>query len=58
MSDQPDEDRISERARDLTPEELRVGSDDPLRQAEVILADSDERTEHPEQTRADSGQTP
>ncbi|WP_375478964.1 hypothetical protein [uncultured Jatrophihabitans sp.] len=44
MSEDP---RVDERAR-LLPEEAAVGSDDPQAQAEVILADSDERTEHPE----------
>jgi hypothetical protein len=52
-----EEDRIRERAR-LEPEERAVGSDDPHRQAEVILSDSDERTEHPEETKRSSTQTP
>ena len=38
-----DEERAAKRA-DLLPEEQRVGSDDPLAQAEAILEDSDERT--------------
>lgn len=43
----PDADRVRRRAADLTPEELAAGSDDPQAQAAAILADSDERTEHP-----------
>jgi hypothetical protein len=37
--------QIEERAQ-LLPEERAVGSDDPLSQAEVILAESRERTEN------------
>lgn len=44
--------------RPLLPEEEAAGSADPQAQAEVILADSDERTEHPEQTKRASTQTP
>jgi len=55
---QPDPDRVRQRAQDLNPEELAVGSDDPLAQAEAILADSDARTEHPEETKRASHQTP
>jgi hypothetical protein len=58
MTEHPDAHRIHERALDLTPEELHAGSDDPERQAEIILEDSDERTEHPEETRDASSQTP
>jgi hypothetical protein len=57
MSEHPDESRIESRAQ-LAPEELAAGSDDPHRQAEIILEDSDARTEHPEQTKHDSSQTP
>jgi hypothetical protein len=57
MSESPDHDRI-ERRSELLPEEQEAGSDDPTAQAEAILADSDERTEHPEETRHDSTQTP
>lgn len=32
----------------LLPEELAAGSDDPMAQAEAILADSEDRTEHPD----------
>ena len=32
----------------LLPEERAVGSDDPAAQAEAILAESRERTEHPD----------
>lgn len=52
-----DDERVAARA-DLLPEEESVGSDDPQAQAETILADSDERTAHPEQTRRESPQTP
>ena len=52
-----DETRVARRA-DLLPEELAVGSDDPDEQARVILEESDERTEHPEQARRESSQTP
>ncbi|MDQ1730809.1 MAG: hypothetical protein QOK10_968 [Pseudonocardiales bacterium] len=58
MTEHPDEERINERAHDLNPEERAAGSDDPHRQAEVILEDSDERTEHPEETKRASTQTP
>ena len=33
---------------ELLPEERAVGSDDPAAQAEAILAESRERTEHPD----------
>jgi len=48
---------VAERAH-LLPEEIAAGSDDPQLQAEAILEDSDERTDHPEETRHDSSQTP
>lgn len=57
MTEQPDETRIESRAQ-LIPEEIHAGSADPRRQAEIILQDSDERTEHPEETRDASSQTP
>lgn len=44
----------SERAR-LLPEERVVGSDDPQAQAEAILAESEERTEHPDPDDTQSG---
>ncbi|MEP6599566.1 MAG: hypothetical protein ABJB98_09000 [Actinomycetota bacterium] len=53
----PDEPRVDERAA-LLPEETAVGSDNPHRQAEVILEDSDRRTAEPEQTLRESTQTP
>ena len=53
---EPDE-RVGQRA-ELLPEELAAGSDDPQAQAEAILEESDERTEHPEQTQHDSVQSP
>ena len=49
--------RVESRA-DLLPEELAAGSDDPGEQAREILEESDERTEHPEETRRESTQTP
>ena len=57
MSQSPDDDRVETRA-ELLPEEEAAGSDDPHAQAEAILEESDERTEDPEGTRADSTQTP
>lgn len=49
--------RVESRA-DLLPEEIAAGSDDPGEQARAILEESDERTEHPEETRRESTQTP
>lgn len=49
--------RIQERAL-LLPEERAAGSDDPEAQAAAILADSDLREDHPEQTQQDSPQSP
>jgi hypothetical protein len=57
MSEAPDDDRVGARA-ELLPEEAAVGSPDPELQARAILAESDERTEHPERTRHESTQTP
>ncbi|MGN6132801.1 MAG: hypothetical protein ACTHOK_20930 [Nocardioidaceae bacterium] len=57
MTEHPDEDRIESRA-ELLPEEEHAGSEDPHDQAEAILEESDERTEHPEETRHESHQTP
>lgn len=57
MSDGPGEDRVRTRA-ELLPEELAVGSPGPELQAAAILAESDERSEHPERTRHESTQTP
>jgi hypothetical protein len=57
MTEHPDESRVEARAH-LGPEELAAGSDDPHRQAEIILEDSDARTEDPEGTKHDSSQTP
>lgn len=56
MSQTPDEERIEDRAH-LLPEEEAAGSDDPHDQAEEILRESDERTEHPEETGEESTQT-
>lgn len=38
----PDHDRVADRA-ELLPEEQAAGSEDPRRQAEAILGESDER---------------
>ena len=57
MSESADEARIERRA-DLLPEEQTAGSDDAEAQAEAILEESDERTDHPEETRRESHQTP
>jgi len=57
MSQNPDDDRVETRA-ELLPEELAAGSDDPQAQAEAILEESDERTDDPEGTQAESTQTP
>jgi hypothetical protein len=57
MSKEPGQQRVHTRA-ELLPEEQAVGSDDPEAQARAILAESDERTEHPERTRHESTQTP
>ena len=51
-----DEARIATRA-ELLPEERAAGSDDPEHQAAEILRDSEERTEHPEETGEASSQT-
>ena len=57
MTEPADAERIAERAH-LLPEEIAAGSDDPERQAEAILAESDRRTEEPEATRDESPQSP
>ncbi len=49
-------DRVEKRA-ELWPEEANAGSEDPQAQAEVILQESDDRTDHPAQTRHESQQT-
>ena len=45
--EEPPDDAVAERA-ELLPEELAAGSDDPRAQAEEILEESIERTEHPD----------
>jgi hypothetical protein len=57
MTQRPDGERVFERS-DLLPEEKAANSDDPQRQAEVVLEDSDRRTADPEQTKRESVQTP
>jgi hypothetical protein len=56
MTEPVDDQRVAERAH-LLPEELAAGSDDPERQAEAILAESERRTLEPEETRHESSQT-
>lgn len=46
-----------ERHRDLLPEERAAGSDDPDAQTAAVLAESEERTDDPEGTAAESSQT-
>ena len=58
MTKPPDEDRVEHRADELLPEEQAAGSDDPEAQARAILEASDDRTEHPQETRHESHQTP
>jgi len=43
-----DDERVNERAAELLPEELAVGSDDPQAQAEALLRDSDDRENYRE----------
>ncbi|GAB3261012.1 hypothetical protein [Nocardioides dilutus] len=57
MSQTPDDDRVETRA-ELLPEEEAAGSDDPHAQAQAILEESDQRTQGPEGTQAESTQTP
>lgn len=52
-----DEERAAHRA-DSVPEESKAGADDPKKQAEAVLADSDKRLEDPSGTRNESTQTP
>jgi hypothetical protein len=49
--------RVHQRAELLPEEQSAGGSDDPEAQAAQILAESDERTEDPSGTRAESQQT-
>jgi len=62
MSQSPEDsteaDRVHRRAELLPEEEAAGGSDDPEAQAAEILAESDERTDDPSGTRAESTQTP
>lgn len=57
MSETSGDDRVTQRADELWPEEQRAGSDDPEAQAAQILEESDERTEDPEETGQESTQT-
>jgi hypothetical protein len=56
MSQSDDEQQIDHRAN-LLPEERTAGSDDPEEQARVILEESLDRTDHPQETREESSQT-
>ena len=56
MSEPTNEDHIDSRAN-LLPEEEVVGSDDAEAQAQIILEESLDRTDHPEETRRESSQT-
>ena len=49
--------RVESRA-ELLPEEQVAGSEDAEAQAEAILEESEERTDDPSRTRAESSQTP
>jgi hypothetical protein len=44
MTDRTERDRVESRADAPLPEEQRAGSDDPVAQAEQVLADSEART--------------
>ena len=44
---EPDHQHVEQRAA-LLPEELAAGSADPQAQAEAVLAESQDRTEHPD----------
>jgi len=52
---EPEHDEQTGSRSHLLPEELAVGSDDPQGQAEAILAESEERTEHPDPDDPQSG---
>ena len=57
-ADEAREDERVETRSELLPEEQVAGSDNPHDQAEAILAESDERAAHPEESREESTQTP
>lgn len=52
-----DQERIERRAELLPEEEAAGGSEDPEAQAAAILEESDQRTDDPSGTRAESTQT-
>jgi hypothetical protein len=56
MTENANEDLAGQRA--LLPEEQAAGSDDPELESKIILEDSERRTEHPEETKHESVQTP
>ncbi|OYO22685.1 hypothetical protein CGZ93_07485 [Enemella dayhoffiae] len=57
MTRTPDEPELDTRD-ELLPEEEAAGSSDPEAQADAILEESEQRTQHPEETRRESTQTP
>jgi hypothetical protein len=57
-ADETRDDQRVETRSELLPEEQAAGSDNPHDQAEAILAESDERTSYPEESREESTQTP
>lgn len=59
FADQPDgfAEQVDSR-KELLPEERAAGSDNPEDQAAEILAESEDRTLHPDRTRHESAQTP
>ena len=56
MTEEPDPSRVEQRAEELLSDEVEAGSDDPLAEAEEILAESDERTDHREQELEESAE--
>jgi hypothetical protein len=57
MTDEKREDELVAERSHLLPEEEAAGSDNPMRQAEAILQESEERTHYPEETQQESTQT-
>lgn len=52
-----DDARVDQRADEMWPEEQAAGSEDPQAQAQAILAESDERTDHPQEAQREYSQT-
>lgn len=57
MTDEERDDELIAERSHLLPEEEAAGSADPAAQAEVILEESEERTNDPDGTQQDSSQT-